>query len=116
MTDEVGYKRPPKATQFQPGKSGNPGGRPKKTPSLAAELAAELAEATIVQEGGRDLTVTKQRAFVKAVVRAAVAGDPGAAKLLVTLRGTNSDDPSDSTTDDEEFYEEHVSTKEKTKE
>ena len=26
---DVGYARPPKATQFAPGKSGNPKGRPK---------------------------------------------------------------------------------------
>jgi Family of unknown function (DUF5681) len=29
-TDEVGYRRPPKATRFQKGTSGNPSGRPKK--------------------------------------------------------------------------------------
>jgi hypothetical protein len=30
MDDEkVGYKRPPKATQFKPGKTGNARGRPK---------------------------------------------------------------------------------------
>lgn len=28
---EVGYKKPPKATQFKKGESGNPKGRPKKT-------------------------------------------------------------------------------------
>jgi hypothetical protein len=28
-TEKVGYKNPPKNTQFQPGKSGNPAGRPK---------------------------------------------------------------------------------------
>ena len=27
--DEVGYRRPPKASQFPPGRSGNPKGRPK---------------------------------------------------------------------------------------
>ena len=28
-TYEVGYRKPPKSSQFQPGRSGNPGGRPK---------------------------------------------------------------------------------------
>lgn len=29
-TGKVGYKKPPEHTRFKPGKSGNPGGRPKK--------------------------------------------------------------------------------------
>lgn len=29
MSEEVGYKSPPKATQFRRGQSGNPGGRPR---------------------------------------------------------------------------------------
>jgi len=31
---EVGYKKPPRAARFQKGKSGNPGGRPKKLAQL----------------------------------------------------------------------------------
>ena len=31
---EVGYKKPPKHTQFQPGQSGNPAGRPPKSRNL----------------------------------------------------------------------------------
>jgi hypothetical protein len=32
--EAVGYKKPPKHTQFKKGKSGNPSGKPKKTKSL----------------------------------------------------------------------------------
>jgi hypothetical protein len=35
---KVGYGRPPKATQFKPGKSGNPKGRPKGPKSVGAVL------------------------------------------------------------------------------
>ena len=34
---EVGYKKPPKSGQFQPGKSGNPKGRPKKPQTQTPE-------------------------------------------------------------------------------
>ncbi len=40
---KVGYKQPPKATQFKPGQSGNPGGMPKGTPKVSVALMKLLA-------------------------------------------------------------------------
>jgi hypothetical protein len=39
----VGYKNPPKHTQFKPGQSGNPGGLPKGTPKVSIALMKLLA-------------------------------------------------------------------------
>ena len=39
---DVGYKKPPKRTQFKPGQSGNPRGRPKGTKNLKTDLAEAL--------------------------------------------------------------------------
>ena len=39
---EVGYGKPPEHTRFQPGRSGNPRGRPKGTKNLKTDLVEEL--------------------------------------------------------------------------
>lgn len=84
----VGYKRPPKHSQFRPGQSGNPSGRPKRKPSLTDDLAAELAEMISIVDGGRQLQVSKQRAIVKALVNAAMTGDLRAAAAVINLSAT----------------------------
>ena len=45
---DIGYRRPPRANQFQPGQSGNPRGRPKGSPSDASELLSQLNAKGIV--------------------------------------------------------------------
>ena len=47
----VGYGRPPKQSQFEKGRSGNPGGRPKKRVSTELDLAALLKPVTVTIDG-----------------------------------------------------------------
>lgn len=82
---EVGYGRPPKASRFKPGQSGNPRGRPKGAKNLATDLAEELGETIRIREGDRELRVSKQRAMLKALVAKALKGDARAASLLIAL-------------------------------
>ena len=83
--DKVGYKHPPKHTRFKPGQSGNPRGRPKRARSLKAEFLEELGEVISVREGDREVKISKQRAFVKALVAAAIKGDMRATTALVSF-------------------------------
>ena len=46
----VGYGRPPKEHQFQPGQSGNPFGRPKGARSFKSDLRDELGEVISVSD------------------------------------------------------------------
>jgi hypothetical protein len=81
----VGYKRPPKHTQFQPGQSAHPSGRRKGVRNFKTDLIAELQERIPIRENGRQMTITKQRAFIKALVAAAIKGDMRATNALVSF-------------------------------
>src|SRR5262249_38077536 len=81
-SDTVGYKEPPKGRQFQPGKSGNPSGRPKAVRNFKTDLREELSESISIREGGRDISISKQRALIKRLVASAIEGD---ARSIATL-------------------------------
>ena len=81
----VGYRKPPKATRFKPGQSGNPKGRPKGSPNLATDLSTELGELITVREGGEPRRVSKQRALIKSLMAKALQGDVRATTALLAL-------------------------------
>jgi hypothetical protein len=87
MADKkVGYRKPPEATRFKKGRSGNPRGRPKGSLNLATDLTAELGERITIREDGKPRRVTKQRALIKSLLAKALQGDPRAAGTLLALR------------------------------
>lgn len=82
---EVGYGKPPQATRFKAGKSGNPQGRPKGTRNLATDLHEELNEKITVREGTATRAISKQRAMVKSMMNAALKGDMRAVAQITAL-------------------------------
>jgi hypothetical protein len=85
MSEEVGYKRPPKSTRWKKGQSGNPTGRKKGTPNLRTDLMAEMAEVIQITESGSARKITKQRALLKSLTARGIQGDARAANLVLTL-------------------------------
>jgi len=79
---EVGYGRPPKDTQFKPGQSGNPRGRPKKSKNVEAMIQRELDEVVTLQEGGCQIRITKREAIIKQLVNSAIKGDTKPLQLM----------------------------------
>ncbi len=83
--EQVGYGKPPKLTRFKPGQSGNPRGRPRGALNMATVLERTLQEKVIVNESGRERTVTKLEAAVRRLADKAADGELKALQLLAGL-------------------------------
>jgi hypothetical protein len=79
----VGSGRPPKHTQWRPGQSGNPSGRPKRPKSFDRELIDVLNQTTRIRVGNRDIEVTTLQRIVVALVKSALEGESWAISLVV---------------------------------
>lgn len=82
---EVGYGKPPKHSQFQPGKSGNPKGRVKGSRGLKSDLEDELRARHTIHINKQPVTGTKQRLMVMTLATRAATGDLKAAQVLLPL-------------------------------
>jgi hypothetical protein len=86
----------PRNTPGSSHQSGNPKGRPKHARDLKTEFLEELGEVICIREGDREMKISKQRAFVKALVAAAIKGDMRAASALVSFcNGAFGNEPED---------------------
>lgn len=85
MTYKVGYGKPPKATQFKKGTSGNPKGRPKGSLNLATAFNRALSERIEVVVDGRKRSMTKLEVAVTGLINRAVKGDAKATQQLLSL-------------------------------
>jgi hypothetical protein len=79
----VGYRRPPKHTQFPKGRSGNPNGRPKGSKNFGLVIENELNTKIPINENGRRKSITKREAVAKQLVNKAASGDSKAIPILL---------------------------------
>lgn len=87
MTDESnpGYKRPPKATRFKAGASGNPRGRPKGSRNLKTDLTKLLKKRITVREDGEVRRISRQEAMLLGLFSKAVQGDVKATNSILAM-------------------------------
>jgi Family of unknown function (DUF5681) len=80
---EVGYKKPPKATQFANGQSGNPGGRPPRAKNTAELFNKVFDEKISINENGRPRALTKREIAFKQLANRAAKGDYKAIETML---------------------------------
>jgi hypothetical protein len=84
---EVGYRKPPRHTQFQKGQSGNPGGRPRR--SLAGRLEElalyEAYRTTVVTEDGHAMPMPVIQAVLRRQLESAAGGNVRAQRDILAM-------------------------------
>jgi hypothetical protein len=82
---QVGYRRPPKNSQFKPGQSGNPRGRRKVSGNIWNEARNAFSKSIRVKEGKTTKEVSTAEAFVRVQVDRALRGDWRAFRWILKL-------------------------------
>lgn len=82
---EVGYGKPPIASRFRQGRSGNPTGARRGTRSAKDLLDQALDAPVLVNEGGKQVRMSRRSAIFKGLVVRAVKGDARATAQVFEL-------------------------------
>lgn len=97
MTDdkdyEIGYGKPPKHSQYKPGQSGNPKGKPKKNRTLQEEVRDILNAKVPVTINGKKTYVTKRQLLLEQILNAAINKNPTMTRLAMPLLKLADDAP-----------------------
>lgn len=99
---EIGYRKPPKATRFQKGKSGNPSGRAKRAaPDIdpGKILQSIDNEEIALKVDGKSKRMLTAEIHLQQLFAKAIKGDLAAARLVATMArkyfGPEAEGPSD---------------------
>jgi hypothetical protein len=82
---EVGYGKPPKATRFRKGRSGNPKGRPSGDENLLSVFKRMVTKRIKIREGDKSRTITMADAIILQNYKAALQRDQMAMSNIIRL-------------------------------
>ena len=81
----IGYAKPPAHGRWKPGQSGNPKGRPALSGDPAENAHKLFNEQIVVPLNGKPTRMTVGEAFVRQMMKAALAGNPTAIRQVLRL-------------------------------
>ena len=81
----VGYARPPIASRFKPGRSGNPRGRPRNSRNLKTIIQGALTATVLLREGARKRSISKLEGIVLKQIESALKGNEKAALAALKM-------------------------------
>jgi hypothetical protein len=82
---EVGYCKPPEHSRFQPGRSGNPSGRPKGGQNFKTLFQKIMKEQISLREGSVTKKISKAEAILRGLAISAMKGDTRSVMALFKL-------------------------------
>ncbi len=109
---EIGYGRPPKRSQFQPGQSGNPKGRKRRPQSVQVQMHAVVSKKVSITEGGQTKRIPILGVILRTFANKAAKGDLKAANFVFSLlqspeyADTDTIDQTGLSPDDQAMFEE----------
>jgi hypothetical protein len=81
----VGYRRPPLASRFKPGVSGNTRGRPKGSKNLKTQVEEAMTANISIQVGAKTKRVSRLAGVVLRQLQKALMGDGPAAIAVIKM-------------------------------
>lgn len=82
---DVGYRKPPRATQFKKGKSGNPNGRPKRKPTLEQMVEKLFSQHIPIVIDGKQQRIRRDEALLMSALTRAIKGDSRLIKFMTDI-------------------------------
>jgi Family of unknown function (DUF5681) len=79
----VGYRKPPIATRFKQGVSGNPKGRRKGSRNIRSATLKVFTSEVVVRQGGRTRRISGTEAIFLKLFEKALQGSERAAQLII---------------------------------
>lgn len=84
---DIGYRKPPKRTQWQKGQSGNPSGKKPKEESFHAKLMKVAGEEIVVKKNGQTVAMSNWEAALYTAFVKAQSGNPQFFRILAKELG-----------------------------